>query len=399
MTITKNNPEENKEPAWNAVYAVALGVAGLIISEFLPVSLLTPMAEDLSVTEGVAGQAISVTAIIAMLTSLMIATFTKRLNRRWLLLLFCLLQILSNLLVAFAPNFAILLIGRVLLGIGIGGFWTMAAATAMRLMPKKLVPKSLSVIFGAVSIATVIAAPVGSYLGTRIGWRNVFLLSGGIGVIALIWQTVSLPSMPVDRPAKFSTLIKVLKRPNVKSGMFAVLLLYIGYSTFFTYLRPFLETVTGVNVNMLSTILLGFGIANLLGSILARYLLEWNLYKSLSIAPLFMGVIVALLVLFGGYTIIAATLIAFWGLLFGVLQVGWVAWLTNTIPDETESGGGIQVATIQLAISLGAVIGGVFFDYTGAIGVFISSSLFTLIASVVAIAAFKKQQKFNKAEH
>lgn len=399
MTITKNNPEENKEPAWNAVYAVALGVAGLIISEFLPVSLLTPMAEDLSVTEGVAGQAISVTAMIAMLTSLMIATFTKRLNRRWLLLSFCLLQILSNLLVAFAPNFAILLIGRVLLGIGIGGFWTMAAATAMRLMPKKLVPKALSVIFGAVSIATVVAAPVGSYLGTRIGWRNVFLLSGGIGVIALIWQTVSLPSMPVDRPAKFSTLIKVLKRPNVKSGMFAVLVLYIGYSTFFTYLRPFLETVTGVNVNMLSTILLGFGIANLIGSILARYLLEWNLYKSLSIAPLFMGVIVALLVLFGGYTIIAATLIALWGLLFGVLQVGWVAWLTNTIPDETESGGGIQVATIQLAISLGALIGGVFFDYTGAIGVFISSSLFTLIASVVAIVAFKKQQKFNKAEH
>ncbi|EIA08599.1 MFS transporter [Flavobacterium frigoris] len=399
MTITKNNPEQNKEPAWNAVYAVALGVAGLIISEFLPVSLLTPMAEDLSVTEGVAGQAISVTAMIAMLTSLMIATFTKRLNRRWLLLSFCLLQILSNLLVAFAPNFAILLIGRVLLGIGIGGFWTMAAATAMRLMPKKLVPKALSVIFGAVSIATVVAAPVGSYLGTRIGWRNVFLLSGGIGVIALIWQTVSLPSMPVDRPAKFSTLIKVLKRPNVKSGMFAVLVLYIGYSTFFTYLRPFLETVTGVNVNMLSTILLGFGIANLIGSILARYLLEWNLYKSLSIAPLFMGVIVALLVLFGGYTIIAATLIALWGLLFGVLQVGWVAWLTNTIPDETESGGGIQVATIQLAISLGAVIGGVFFDYTGAIGVFISSSLFTLIASVVAIVAFKKQQKFNKAEH
>ncbi|RZK64249.1 MAG: MFS transporter, partial [Pedobacter sp.] len=131
MTIPNYNTEKNIKNSWNAVYAVALGVAGLIISEFLPVSLLTPMAKELSITEGIAGQAISVTAMVAMVTSLVIATVTKQLNRRWILLSFCLMQILSNLLVAFAPDFAILLIGRVLLGIGIGGFWTMAAATAM----------------------------------------------------------------------------------------------------------------------------------------------------------------------------------------------------------------------------------------------------------------------------
>ncbi|CAM3989754.1 Predicted arabinose efflux permease, MFS family [Pedobacter westerhofensis] len=393
MTILNYNPEKNIQSSWNAVYAVALGVSGLIISEFLPVSLLTPMAKDLSVTEGVAGQAISVTAIVAMVTSLVIAIITRQLNRRWILLIFCLMQILSNLLVAFAPDFGILLVGRVLLGIGIGGFWTMAAATAMRLVQKEKVPKALSVIFGAVSIATVVAAPVGSYLGAHIGWRNVFLLSAVIGGIALIWQAFTLPSMPVDKPVKFSTLIKVLKRPNVMAGMLAALMLYIGYSTFFTYLRPFLETVTGVDTNLLSAVLLGFGIANLIGSISARYLLAWDLYKSLGFAPLLMGIVVALLVLFGGYNVVAASLIALWGLLFGVLQVGWVAWLTRTIPDEAESGGGIQVATIQLAISLGAVIGGLFFDYTGARGVFICSSLFTLIASLVAIIAFKIQAK------
>lgn len=157
--------EKTFQPAWNAVYAVALAVSGLITSEFLPVSLLTPMAKDLKVSEGVAGQAISVTAIVAMVISLLIAIITQRLNRRRVLLALGVLQIVSNLLVAFAPNFALLLMGRVLLGIGLGGFWSMLAATAMRLVPKVNVAKALSIIYAAVSVATVVAAPMGSYLG------------------------------------------------------------------------------------------------------------------------------------------------------------------------------------------------------------------------------------------
>jgi predicted MFS family arabinose efflux permease len=383
------------KPAWNAVFAVALGVSGLITSEFLPVSLLTPMAKDLGITEGVAGQAISVTAIVAMFASLLIAVMTQRLNRRWVLLAFCLLQIISNLLVAYAPSFALLLMARVLLGIGLGGFWGMSAATAMRLVPESLVPKALSIIFGAVSVATVVAAPLGSYLGAHIGWRNVFLMAAAIGTVALVWQSVTLPSMPADKPAKISTLLHVLKRPYIKAGMLATLFVFIGYATFFTYLRPFLETVTGADANTLSSILLGFGIANLIGTTLARYLLEWNLSRSLTLAPLFMGIIVGALVAVGHLTVTTSTLVALWGMAFGVVQVGWTAWLTRTIPDEAESGGGIQIAVIQLAITAGAAMGGLSFDLTGAKGVFIVSSIFTLIAVLVAMFAFGQQIKLN----
>jgi predicted MFS family arabinose efflux permease len=392
MTEQQKDTEEQLQPLWSAVFAVALAVAGLITSEFLPVSLLTPMAKDLHITEGVAGQAISVTALVAMVASLLVPSVTTQINRRRVLLAFGLFQILSNVLVAYAPNFALLLVGRVLLGIGLGGFWSMAAATAMRLVAKELVPKALSMIFGAVSVATVVAAPMGSYLGAHIGWRNVFLIAATLGALALIWQALSLPSMPTQRPAKLKTLLYVLKRPYIKAGMLATMFVFIGYATFFTYLRPFLETVTGVDPNSLSTILLGFGMANLVGTTLARYLLEWNIYRSLSIAPLLMGIAVAALVFLGQFTVIAALLIAFWGMVFGVVQVGWTAWLTRTIPDEPESGGGIQIATIQLAITAGAAIGGFIFDHTGAKGVFISSSVFTLVAALVAMLAFKQQK-------
>lgn len=392
MTEQKKNTDEQLQPLWSAVFAVALAVAGLITPEFLPVSLLTPMAKDLKITEGVAGQAISVTALVAMVASLLVPSVTTQINRRRVLLAFGLFQILSNVLVAYAPNFAFLLVGRVLLGIGLGGFWSMAAATAMRLVSQELVPKALSIIFGAVSVATVVAAPMGSYLGAHIGWRNVFLIAAALGALAFIWQAISLPSMPTQKPVKLKTLLLVLKRPYIKAGMLATMFIFIGYATFFTYLRPFLETVTGVNPNSLSTILLGFGMANLVGTTLARYLLEWNIYRSLSIAPLLMGITVAGLVVLGQFTVIAALLIALWGMVFGIVQVGWTAWLTRTIPDEAESGGGIQIATIQLAITAGAAIGGVIFDHTGAKGVFISSSIFTLIASLAAMLAFKKQK-------
>ncbi|MBB6130830.1 MFS transporter [Mucilaginibacter lappiensis] len=381
------------KPLWSAVLAVALAVAGLITSEFLPVSMLTPMARDLRITEGVAGQAISITAIMGMVASLLVPSFTKQINRRWVLLAFGLLQILSNLVVAYSPNFALLLTGRVLLGIGLGGFWSMAAATATRLVPKELIPKALSIIFGAVSVATVVAAPMGSYLGEHIGWRNVFLIAAALGVIAFIAQAVSLPSMPTGKAAKLGDLLKVLKRPYIKAGMWATMFVFIGYATFFTYLRPFLEVVSGVNANTLSTILLGFGIANLMGTSLARYLLEWNIFRSLTIAPLLMGIIVTGLVFAGQITMLASILVAAWGMVFGVVQVGWTDWLTRTIPDELESGGGIQIAVIQLGITAGAAVGGFIFDLAGTKGVFLSSSIFTLFAALIAMMAFRKQAR------
>jgi predicted MFS family arabinose efflux permease len=381
------------KPAWNAVFALALGVAGLISSEFLPVSLLTSMAKDLHITEGIAGQAISITALVAMVASLLTAIVTQRMDRRKVLMAFSILQILSNIAVGFAPNFLILTIGRILLGIAIGGFWAMSAAITMRLVPKDLVPKALSIVFAAVSVATVVSAPLGSFFGGLLGWRNVFLMAGALGVLALIWQAAALPAMATEKPARLGTLLQVLKRPKMKTGLLATMFVFMGYATFFTYLRPFLETVTGVSVNALSIILLAFGLANLAGTTLARHLLERNLKRTLVLMPLFMGLIVGALVVFGSLPIVVSVLVALWGMAFGGVQVGWPTWLTRTIPDEAETGGGIQIAAIQLAITTGAGLGGLFFDLTGVIGVFISSSVISVLAAFVAMLAFRKPAK------
>ena len=203
--------------------------------------------------------------------------------------------------------------------------------------------------------------------------------------------------MAPDQPAGLGTLGRLLKRRSVWPGMLATLFVFMGYATFFTYLRPFLETVTGINVNALTTVLLGFGLANLAGTVLARHLLSRNLSRSLVLMPLLMGLVVAGLVLFSRQPVVASLLVACWGMTFGVVQVGWPTWLTRTLPDEAESGGGLQVATTQLAITIGAAVGGLLFDLTGAVGVYVGSSVITLVAALVALLAFRKSPKRGAA--
>jgi len=370
---------------------MTLGVFGLVTAEFLPASLLTPVAADLGVTEGLAGQAVTATAVVALVTSLLIAAATRRIDRRLVLLAFSILLIASNLLVALAPSLPLLLLGRVLLGLAIGGFWTMSAATVMRLVPETLVPRALSMIFSGVSAATVVAAPLGSYLGGIVGWRSVFLLATGLGLMALAVQLVTLPRMAPSGLTRLRTLAEVLMRPRIGLGMISVVLVFTGHFAFFTYVRPFLEIVTGVGVSGVSGILLGFGVANFLGTLLGALMLERNMGLTLTVMPLVMGIAGLGLVGAGHAPFADSAMIALWGLAFGAVPVAWSTWITRTVPDEAESAGGLIVAAVQLAIATGAAAGGAIFDASGASGVFITGGVVLLLAALMILVGVRER--------
>ena len=133
----------SKGQIWSAVGSMALCVAMLIASEFMPVSLLTPIAHDLHATDGMAGQAISISGLFAVITSLFIATIAGRFDRRHVLIGLTGVMLVSLILIAIAPNFLLLMAARALLGIVIGGFWSLATATVMRLVPEHSVSKAL----------------------------------------------------------------------------------------------------------------------------------------------------------------------------------------------------------------------------------------------------------------
>jgi predicted MFS family arabinose efflux permease len=195
----------SREPAWAAVGSMALGVFALVTAEFLPASLLTPIAADFGISEGAAGQTVTATAAFGLLSSLLVTAVIRNLDRRIVMLGFTILLLISNLIAAFAVNLPMLLIARVLLGAALGGFWTMSAALAMRLVPEASVPRALSIIFSGVSAATIFAAPVGIYLGHLFGWRAVFLMATGLSAITLIAQAATLPRMPAAGSARLGT--------------------------------------------------------------------------------------------------------------------------------------------------------------------------------------------------
>ena len=385
--------ESGNQPAfWSGVFAMTLCVFALIASEFMPVSLLTPMAKELQVSEGLAGYGIAISGAFAVLTSLSISSLAGSMNRKILLLLLTGLMCISGLVVGLAPNYVVYMIGRALLGVVIGGFWSMSAAVAMRLVPSHSVPKALAIFNGGNALATVVAAPLGSYLGGAIGWRGAFFCLVPVALIALTWQWVSLPSMKAEpRKTGSANVFRLFKSPLVTLGMMGVGAFFMGQFMLFTYVRPFLETVTRVDVTTLSMILLVIGIAGFIGTTLIGRLLKMGMYRTLVLIPLLMASIALALIEFGNGVEAAFVLLGLWGLAATAAPVGWWSWMAKSLPKDAEAGGGLMVAVIQLSIALGSTVGGMLFDGNGYRITFIASACVLLIAALLAFLASRAQ--------
>jgi predicted MFS family arabinose efflux permease len=274
-------------------------------------------------------------------------------------------MMVSGLMVALAPNASVFMAGRALIGVVIGGFWSMSAATVMRLVPEADVPRALGLLNGGNALATTVAAPLGSFLGQYVGWRGAFFAVVPLGVLTLVWLFATLPSMPSERESGGGSVLRVLRRRQVPTGMTAVTLFFLGQFALYTYLRPFLETVTRVDVSTLSLILLITGGAGLLGTWLIGIVLRTRLRGPLVAMPLVMAAIAVALTVLGGSPVAVGLLLAGWGLIGTAAPVGWWTWLSKVLPDDAEAGGGLMVAVIQLAIALGATVGGALYDASG----------------------------------
>ncbi|HHQ6107654.1 TPA: MFS transporter [Enterobacter hormaechei subsp. steigerwaltii] len=380
-TLNQTSSRDAERAHWGGIFAMTLCVFVLIASEFMPVSLLTPLARDLGVTEGTAGQGIALSGALAVLTSLFLSRLAGNMNRKHLLSGMTVLMALSGIIIAFAPNALMYMAGRALIGIAIGGFWSMSAATAIRLVPQHQVSRALAIFNGGNALATVVAAPLGSYLGSTIGWRGAFLCLVPVAIVAFIWQYFSLPNMGRNqRLSPRKSVFRLLHQPAVSVGLMACGLFFMGQFALFTYVRPVLETVTHVSPSGLSLILLTIGIAGFIGTLIVALVLNAAFYLTLMAIPLLMALIAGVLMLTGDSLWIVALLLGFWGMLATAAPTGWWTWIARTLPEDAEAGGGLMVAVIQLSIALGSTAGGVVFDTFGWQSTFALSSILLLSA-------------------
>lgn len=284
------------------------------------------------------------------------------------------------------------MVGRALIGVVVGGFWSMSAATAMRLVPEQDVPRALAIFNSGNALATVVAAPLGSYLGSIVGWRGAFFCLVPVALIALTWQWISLPSMPGEHRGSVSgNLFTEFRRPVVTLGMLGVGLFFMGQFALFTYVRPFLERVTRVDVSTLSLILLVIGVTGLIGTTLISALLKRGFYQTLMAIPILMAAVAVALITFGQWTAAVVVLLGLWGLFSTAAPVGWWSWVARTFPENAEAGGGLMVAVIQLAIAMGSTMGGSLFDHSGYRATFVASAVLLLLATILTFLTSRSE--------
>ncbi|OCP15914.1 MULTISPECIES: MFS transporter [unclassified Ensifer] len=387
--VTKSGAPTNEQSnaRWGAVVSLSLGVFGLVTAEFLPASLLTPMSADLGVSVGAAGQSVTTTAVVAAVAGPAIVVYTGRFDRRTVLLALTGLLVVSSLMAGFAPNLPFLLAARVLLGVALGGFWAMSLALAMRLVPGRLMPRAMAIVMSGVSIATVCAAPVGAWIGATLGWRYAFLLAAAVGVITFVVQALTVPSLPPIGTTGLGTIARVLRRPAIRLGLATILLVVTGHFAGFTYIRPFLEQVPRFDVEMITAILLAFGIGGFFGNIAGGFLAERNTRLSMTLAAVGIAATALLLAVAGMLPAIAAAATAAWGFAFGALPVSVQSFISRAAGDEAEGAGAATLTTFQIAISTGAILGGLIVELQGPAGVFMFASLAALLgASLVAVS-------------
>ncbi|MER8887689.1 MFS transporter [Mesorhizobium sp. M0663] len=386
-------PDQPSGPAWGAVISLSLGTFGLVTAEFLPVSLLTPLAHDLGITEGAAGQAMTATAIVGAISAPTVAITTKRLDRRIVMWAMTLLLILSDVLAAGAWSLAVLLTARVVLGIALGGFWSMSASLAMRLVPSHLLPRAMSIILTGVSVATVCAAPIGAYVGDIWGWRSAFMLAAVFGAATLLVQLITIPRLPPVGVASFRSLLDVAKIPMVKVALLVVLLVASGHFAGITYIRAFLEKIPALDVDMIPLVLLAFGIGGFFGNLAGGLLAEYSLKAVAALAPLLIAIAAVSLLTAGASASASAIAIAAWGFAFGAVPVGLQTWMVRrAAPEQAESAGVLMVVAFQVAIAAGAIFGGLLVDNIGIASAIAYSAVATFLAALTVFLLGPKRE-------
>jgi predicted MFS family arabinose efflux permease len=389
-TTSRRDPAPDSAPAqekhsWAGVVSLSVGVFALVTSEFLPASLLSRIAADLRVSEGVAGQSVSVTAIVAAVAGLTVPVVLSRVDRRHLMIALATVAVLSNVLVALTPNYPVLLVARVLLGVTIGGFWSLAIAITAKLVPASKLGLGLTIVNVGVSLATVAAVPAGTLLGELWGWRAVFFIAAGVGVVAAVLQVVVLPSIRAGRSAGFRPLFQTLRSRLILVCLLAMALMGAGHFAGFTYIRPAAAEISGLRPDQLALLLLVYGAGVVAGNLVAGPLADRTLRFAVFVFPLVLGAAMVVFALLGGNTAVVFIAAVLWGAGFGALPVVISTWLARADPERLESVGGLQTAVFQVAVALGAFIGGLLVDGAGVQTALIGGGVAAVVGSVVIV--------------
>lgn len=373
--------------SWAAIAALGAGAFALITAEFLPVGLLPQIANDLGISKGQAGLMITTPGAAAACSAILTISVAQAVDRRYVLWFFLGLMAISNLLVACAGGLTQLLVGRLLLGVAVGGFWTIGVSLGARLRPGEA-GRATSIVFSGVTLGTVAGVPLATLLGSLFGWRIAFAASAALAVLILMVLVKLLPVIHPERSSGISQVPAVLRLRKVRVGLVAVVFIFVGQFMAYTYVAPFLAQVSDIGPTLLSGVLLSYGIAGVFGNLFCGWLVGRDVRRAvLGTALLMSGSLLSLLLTRGSHLATVAGMVA-WGFAFGMLPIAIQSWIFSAAPDRMESVAALFVAVTQLAIGSGALLGGLIVDHYGVVGALGTGAAGALMAAAWIFASF-----------
>ncbi|MFI9407655.1 MFS transporter [Nocardia sp. NPDC052316] len=371
---------------WLAVVSVLLAIFSLVTAEILPIGLLTSIGADFTISDGMAGLMMTMPGLVAAVAAPVSILAAGRIDRRILLYLFMFLLVLSNALVAAAPAYWVVLVSRVLVGVAIGGFWSIAAGLAHRLVPEAAVGRANAVIFAAVPLGSVLGVPAGTLLGEIAGWRTTFVVVGVLAAGVLGMLAMFLPPLPAQQATRVAVLRGLLRGAGVRFALLATFLVVLAHFGAYTYLTPFLEQVAHLGPGMVTLLLLSYGAAGILGNFLGGAAIERYPHATSGGAAALLASATLLLPLLGQRPAGALVLLIVWGIGYGAVPVSSQAWFAKAAPHTPEAASVLFTASFQATISLGALAGGVVVDRGSPTGVMLCGGL-TATLVIVAVTA------------
>ncbi|RUX65007.1 MFS transporter [Mesorhizobium sp. M7A.F.Ca.US.014.04.1.1] len=370
---------------WFAVISLAATSFALVSAEFLPAGLLTPMARDLGISEGTAGQVVTATASVGAVTAMLSNVLIGRLNRKAVLVGLSALAVGSNVLAALATDFWLLLLGRAGLGIALSAFWALSVAVVARLVGASATGRGMAIVTLGVSLATIAAPSMGALISDWIGWRSAMAMTAGLAALAMLLQFLSLPTLPATASNSLADVFRLTRRRGIQLGMLAILLLMTGHFAGSVYVRPFLEQVTLLTTGPIALALLGFGVAAVIGNVAGDRMADTNIHMALAVTAALMAVAALTLVLWGSRIGVAFGFVTLWGFAFGMAPVVLPTNMSRAAPDALEAAGSLMVTSFQIAITIGAVVGGYVVDTYGATGPLTLTAILAASTAVLAL--------------
>ncbi|HAT0609636.1 TPA: sugar transporter [Salmonella enterica subsp. enterica] len=353
MTI---NPVSRKV-AWLRVVTLAIAAFIFNTTEFVPVGLLSDIAESFHMQTAQVGIMLTIYAWVVAVMSLPFMLLTSQMERRKLLICLFVLFIASHVLSFLAWNFTVLVISRIGIAFDHAIFWSITASLAIRLAPAGKRAQALSLIATGTALAMVLGLPIGRVVGQYFGWRTTFFAIGMGALITLLCLIKLLPKLPSEHSGSLKSLPLLFRRPALMSLYVLTVVVVTAHYTAYSYIEPFVQNVAGLSANFATVLLLILGGAGIIGSLVFGKLGNRHASSLVSIAIALLVVCLLLLLPAADSEAHLAILSIFWGIAIMVIGLGMQVKVLALAPDATDVAMALFSGIFNIGIGAGALVG------------------------------------------